>query len=254
MNTTVKRRFSGAGFATLCLTTTFAAAITAGCAAPAASRSTGAATTLSGPNDPRRANPDAALAAMRAGNARFVAGTAVAHDGAFERVAATANGQYPVACVLGCADSRTSPDAIFDLGIGEAFVCRVAGAAAGTNIDASLEYGTAVLGAPVIVVLGHGNCGAMKAAIADKPLPGSLPALIAEIRPAVVRARAAYPNATADELLEAATREQVMGEVRRLQKESPVLRERVANGSLKIVGAMYSLEDGRVTWLSEATK
>ena len=161
-----------------------------------------------------------------------------------ERVAATASHQYPVACVFACADSRTPPESIFDLGIGELFVCRVAGVASGVNDTASMEYGTAVLGTPLIVVMGHKNCGAMKAAITDKPLPGSLPQLIAQIRPA----EEAYPNADASTLLTAATREQVHGEISHLMK-SPVIREQVASGKLKIVGAIYDITDGTITWL-----
>ena len=198
--------------------------------------------------DPRRATPDAALAALKAGNKRFLSGRPRENYNNMERVAATATHQYPVACVFACADSRTPPEAIFDLGIGELFVCRVAGVASGVNNDASFEYGTAVLGAPLIVVMGHNGCGAMKAAIANKPLPGSIPHLIAQIRPAVKRAEAADPKSGGATLLAAATREQVQGEMRHLM-ETPVIREQVRSGKLQIVGAMYDITDGTVTWL-----
>lgn len=213
------------------------------CCQPTATKSTVAAVD----NDPRRASPDAALAALKAGNARFLSGKTREDYNHRDQIAATAAHQYPIACVFACADSRTPPEAIFDQGIGELFVCRVAGVVSGVNDDASLEYGTAVLGAPLIVVMGHKNCGAMKAAIANKPLPGSLPVLVAQIRPAVKRAEAENPKADAATLLAAATREQVKGEIRHLMA-SPVIRSQVASGKLKIVGAIYSTDDGAISW------
>ncbi len=203
------------------------------------------------PEDPRRESPDAALTALKEGNGRFLSGNTVSHLDAFSRVAETASNQYPIACVFACADSRTPPEAIFDLGIGELFVCRVAGVASGVNDEASLEYGTAVLGAPLVVVMGHKNCGAMKAAIAGKPLPGVLPKLMDQILPAVKRAKAKFPNADAATLLAEATREQVMGEINHLLK-SPVISAQVAAGKLKIVGAIYSIDDGKIDWLGES--
>ncbi len=206
------------------------------------------ATTLAGENDPRRTTPDAALAALKAGNERFRAGFQVGHRDAMSKVAASAAHQYPIASVIGCADSRTAPEAIFDLGIGELFVCRVAGVAAEVNDVASLEYGSEHLGVPLIVVLGHTHCGAMAAAVADKPLPGSLPHLIDTIRPSVERARAALPDADKEALIAAATKEQVLREVRRL-KASPVLSELIHEGKLRIVGAIYDIQNGTVSWL-----
>lgn len=199
-------------------------------------------------SDPRRANPDAALKALKAGNARFVSDGATHHFDNLQRVEATAKSQYPYASIIGCADSRTPPEVIFDSGIGELFVCRVAGVASSVNDEASLEYGSAVLGVPVIVVLGHTGCGAMKAAIANKPLPGSLPHLVAQIRPAVKRAEQSQPQVSGSALLDAATREQVYGEINRL-KSSPVLSGLLREGKLKIIGAIYNVGDGAVTWL-----
>ncbi|MFO0962094.1 MAG: carbonic anhydrase [Phycisphaerales bacterium] len=220
-----------------------------GCATRPASTATASAD--AGAKDPRRASPDAALAALRAGNERFIAGGSSISANAKQRVAATAAGQYPVAAVFGCADSRTPPELIFDLGVGEVFTCRVAGVASGVNDVASLEYANAVLGVPLIVVMGHTECGAMKAAIADKPLPGSLPKLADQIRPAVAQARKANPGMDDHALLDPATRAQVMAEIQRLLATSPVLRESVSAGKLKIVGAIYDLKSGGVTWLGE---
>lgn len=223
--------------------------ITSACVHHSCCRPTGSSpqTAASG-NDSRRATPDAALAALKAANARFVNGRANHHFDNLQRVGATAKNQYPFASVFTCADSRTPPEVIFDSGIGELFVCRVAGVASSVNDEASLEYGAAVLGSPVIVVLGHTACGAMKAAIANKPLPGSLPHLVAQIRPAVKRAEHDQPHADGSALLDAATREQVRGEIKRLQA-SPVLSRLLREGKLKIVGAIYNVGDGTVTWL-----
>ena len=204
-------------------------------------------TVTAGATDPRRATPDAALAALKAGNRRFLSGHQTAHWDALGKAAASAKHQYPIASVFTCSDARTPPEAIFDLGIGELFVCRVAGVASGVNDDASLEYGAAALGAPLIVVMGHKNCGAMKAAIANKPLPGSLPKLIAQIRPAVKKAETANPKADPATLLAAATREQVAAEIKHLMS-SPVIRKQVSEGKLKVVGAIYNIEDGTVSW------
>lgn len=201
-----------------------------------------------GINDPRRASPENALAALKSGNKRFASGMPRSKYDKLERIAATASYQHPIACALACADSRTPPEAIFDLGIGELFVCRVAGVASGVNDLASLEYGTAVLGAPVIVVMAHNNCGAMKAAIANKPLPGSLPKLIAQIRPAVKRAEVKNPKADPATLLDVATHQQVQAEILHLM-ESPVIRQQVKEGKLKVVGAIYNISDGTITWL-----
>jgi len=198
--------------------------------------------------DPRRISPDAALVALKEGNHRFATSQVIDHKDNFKRVAATTNGQHPIASVIGCADSRTPPEVIFDLGLGELFVCRVAGVASGVNDVASLEYGAEHLGVPLIVVLGHTNCGAMKAAIADQPLPGSLPHLMDAIRPAVARARATNPHDNANTLLADATKEMVLGEIKTLEK-SPVLHELIHEGKLKIVGAIYSVKNGKVTWL-----
>lgn len=201
-----------------------------------------------GKSDPRRASPQAALAALKSGNKRFSSGKPRSTYNKLERIAATASYQHPIACALACADSRTPPEAIFDLGIGELFVCRVAGIAAGVNDLASLEYGSVVLGAPLIVVMAHNNCGAMKAAIANKPLPGSLPKLVAQIRPAVKRAEGENPKADSATLLDAATRQQVQAEMNHLM-ESPVIRRQVRDGKLKVVGAIYSIDDGTIIWL-----
>src|SRR5205807_6485964 len=133
-------------------------------------------------------SPDAALERLREGNARYVRGVSLRHDFRHEREA-LAGGQNPYAAILSCADSRIAPEYAFDSGRGDLFVCRVAGNFANAESIASLEYSVAVLGAPLILVLGHDSCGAVDAAIKSlkdgTTLPGHLPSLVEGVAPAV---------------------------------------------------------------------
>src|SRR6516165_4428666 len=132
--------------------------------------------------------PDAALKRLMQGNARYVDGVARRHDFRHEREA-LAGGQNPYAAILSCADSRIAPEYAFDTGRGDLFVCRVAGNFASAEATASLEYAVAELGTPLIMVLGHGSCGAVDATIKSlkdgTTLPGHLPSLVTAIAPAV---------------------------------------------------------------------
>jgi carbonic anhydrase len=191
--------------------------------------------------------PKAALARLDAGNRRFVNGR-LRHprrDG--RRRAALAEGQAPFAAVLGCADSRVPPEVIYDEGLGNLFVARVAG---NTTSDAlvagSIEYSVTQLGSVVIVVLGHEQCGAVKAAIdvvtKGTQLPGDLPAVVAPILPIV---EAAVSSGTpTDQLLDVVTKENVRRAVATLTATS-LLADSIAQGKLQIVGREYLLESGR---------
>src|SRR3984893_12781652 len=133
-------------------------------------------------------SPDASLERLLKGNTRYVEGVSLRHDFKHEREA-LAGGQNPYAAILSCADSRIAPEYAFDSGRGDLFVCRVAGNFANDDSVGSLEYGVAVLGVPLILVLGHDACGAVDATIKslkdDKPLPGHMPSLVAALSPAV---------------------------------------------------------------------
>src|ERR1700731_1986221 len=133
-------------------------------------------------------SPDASLERLLKGNQRYVEGLSRRHDFKHEREALS-GGQNPFAGILSCADSRIAPEYAFDSGRGDLFVCRLAGNFANDDSVASLEYGVAVLGVPLILVLGHDACGAVDAAIKslrdDKPLPGHMPSLVTAIAPAV---------------------------------------------------------------------
>ncbi|MGN8093433.1 carbonic anhydrase [Methylobacterium sp. 22177] len=192
--------------------------------------------------------PEAALTRLRDGNGRYVANTPANRDFAAGR-AARAAAQYPIACIVGCADARVAPDFIFDQGPGDLFVVRVAGNFVTTDGLASLEYGVSVLGAPLILVLGHSDCGAVKATIdvmkTDATLPGHLPVLIDAIRPAVDLAE----KARAQDPLAEAVAQNVRHSVRRLQQAGPILAETVAAGRVKVMGGFYDIGTGRVAML-----
>jgi carbonic anhydrase len=190
--------------------------------------------------------PEEALQRLRDGNARYAANTAVNKDYSAGR-AARALSQKPFASIVSCADSRVAPELAFDQGPGALFVVRLAGNFVNEDGLASLEYGAAFLGTPLIMVLGHSSCGAVAATIKvvedGSPLPGHLPSLTNAIRPAVEAAAAAKP----DDLLAAATVENVRQNVERLQTAEPILGEMVEAGTVKVVGGVYDIATGTVT-------
>ncbi|MCK9918582.1 carbonic anhydrase [Microbacteriaceae bacterium K1510] len=186
--------------------------------------------------------PDAALQALMDGNRRFTERKMTAFDEDLSLLKQnTAEKQEPFAAVLSCADSRVPVEIAFDQSIGHLFVARVAGNITTPEITASLEYGALVLGTKVIMVLGHGNCGAVKATIDGKPVPGQISALYAPIRPAVDQAG---PN------LEAAIKANAKNQARILAQASPVLAGLIKENKLKVVAAHYDLNNGRVSLLS----
>jgi len=149
--------------------------------------------------------------------------------------------QHPHATILSCADSRVAPEIVFDQGLGDLFDVRVAGNIAGDAEIASIEYAADHLGVPVLVVLGHQRCGAVTAATEPGEAPGHLPVLIAAIRPAVEQARG-MPGDTIDN----AVRINVENVVRQLTGSQPVLAGLAAAGRLQVVGAVYSLDTGKI--------
>ena len=186
--------------------------------------------------------PQAALQALMDGNQRYVEGRlqSLTEDLSILKEK-TAEKQEPFAAVLSCADSRVPVELVFDQSIGHVFVTRVAGNIASAEITASLEYGVAVLGCKAIMVLGHGNCGAAKAAIEGKEVPGQISTLYAPIQPAV---DAAGPNL--DGVIDANAKIQAA----LLKEASPVLAGMVKNGTLIVVAARYDLASGKVTLLT----
>jgi carbonic anhydrase len=186
-------------------------------------------------------SPDAALQQLIDGNRRFAEGHMTSFDQDLNVLKAkTVDKQEPFAAVLSCADSRVPVELIFDQSIGHVFVTRVAGNIATSAIIASLEYGVAVLGTKAIMVLGHANCGAVKASIDAKAAPGQISALYPYIRPAVDQAGAN---------LEAAIKANANIQASLLRQSSPVLAEHIKQNQLKIVAGYYDLASGKVSLL-----
>lgn len=189
-------------------------------------------------------SPGASLERLLKGNARYVEGVSLRHDFKHEREALV-GGQNPYAAVLSCADSRIAPEYAFDSGRGDLFVCRVAGNFANNESIASLEYAVAVLGAPLILVLGHDSCGAVSATIKslkdDTTLPGHMPSLVTGIAPAVKTV-----SQQAGDVLGNAIRQNVIDNVAKLGSATPILSAAVEQGKLKVAGGIYRLRDGRV--------
>ncbi len=193
--------------------------------------------------------PKQALERLMQGNARYVAGTSQV-TGFEQSRQRLATGQNPYACILSCADSRIGPEYCFDEGRGDLFVTRVAGNFVTPEILASLEYGVAVLGAPVILVLGHTGCGAIGAAVDayDKhtQFPGHIQSLTTALAGAV---KAAQQSAAGGNLVAAATEQNVIQNVRQLRQASPLLAPRVSAGDLLVAGGIYELTTGKVRLL-----
>ena len=192
-------------------------------------------------------SPDQALEILKEGNRLFVAGKGVRpqQTGA-ERRAALAHAQRPFCVLVGCSDSRVSPELLFGRGLGELFIVRNAGNVVDLAAMGSIEYGVAVLGAPLVVVLGHERCGAVQAAVdvveKDTEFPGSIGQMIEPILPAVLRAKREGEH----DLLDRAVRHNVARIVERLRGTEQMLQEPLRQGRLKIVGARYDLDDGVV--------
>ncbi len=190
-----------------------------------------------------------ALRRLKEGNARFVSGHARFPTVQKEVRAELAKGQQPYATVLGCSDSRVPPELVFDAGFGELFVIRVAGNVLGPSIVGTLQYAGAQLHTPLFIVLGHEGCGAVEAAIASKfhgALHQSRIALLLEnIIPALNNLDQTLPPAA---LLDAAVEANVRWTVQEVL-ETPEGRARVAQGDVKVVGAVYELDTGRVRFL-----
>jgi carbonic anhydrase len=189
-------------------------------------------------------SPEASLERLLKGNHRYVEGLSRRHDFKHEREALT-GGQNPYAGILSCADSRIAPEYAFDSGRGDLFVCRVAGNFANDDTVASMEYAVAILGTPLLLVLGHDACGAVDATIKslkdNTVLPGHLPSLVTALAPAVKAVSQDEGNP-----LDNAIRQNVIDNVAKLKSATPILSAAVEQGKLKVVGGIYRLADGRV--------
>lgn len=192
--------------------------------------------------------PDDALAALKDGNARFVAGKMLNCD-LMAQVKATATGQAPIAAIVGCIDSRVPPEAVFDQHIGDIFAARVAGNFVNTDIIGSLEFATAVAGSKAIVILAHSSCGAVKGAVDEVKL-GNLTAMLEKIEPAIQATPLTGEKSSSNTAyVEAVSTKNAELTVAVLLDRSPVIKELVDAGKVKVVAAKHDVATGEVTFL-----
>lgn len=198
------------------------------------------------------AKSDAALELLKAGNKRFTDSQTIhPNQNAARRSETTTGGQHPIASILSCSDSRVVPEILFDQGIGDVFIIRVAGNVADGDEIGSIEYGVGHLKTPLFVVLGHTSCGAVTAVVMGAEVHGSIPALVDNIVPAAKRAGAANPKNFGAELVPAAIRENVWVSIEDVFNRSSEVRELVEKGELMVVGGIYNIESGNVEWLGK---
>jgi len=199
---------------------------------------------------PRRSlNADQALRELLDGNQRFVRGNRLTPRGRPQDFLALTHGQFPEAVVVSCADSRVPPEILFDVGVGDIFVVRLAGnviGGAGVSVKGSIEYAVVELNVPLILVLGHSGCGAVKSAIRhiddSDALPGAIGGLVELIKPAVARSKGMPGDPLGN-----AVRKNVEIGVEKLQRLEPIVAPRVKDGKVKVVGGIYDLSSGTVT-------
>ena len=195
--------------------------------------------------------PEKALDILVAGNRRFVSNLRVNRN-LLQQVNETSSGQYPFAIVLSCIDSRTSAELIFDQGLGDIFSARVAGNVVNEDVLGSMEFACQVAGSKLIVVLGHSKCGAVKGACEHVHL-GHLTGLLNKISPAVHEVEQAggadLPQA---EFVEKVALENTRQQMRAILERSPILEHLFRDGKIGIVGAMYSVESGEVSFFEQA--
>ncbi|MBC5796129.1 carbonic anhydrase [Sphaerospermopsis sp. LEGE 00249] len=200
-------------------------------------------------------NPVSANEAQRRlveGNRRFVNQSRRYPNQSKRRLQSVSKTQYPYAAILGCADSRVPPELIFDQGLGDLFVVRVAGNIASDEAIGSLEYATTALGTELIIVLGHERCGAVKAAMKNQPVPGNVGSIVDEIRPALpqIQQRTSDISDINDSNYEQnAIINNIQYQVERLQNNSAVLAKLIGAGRLNVVGAFYDLDTGKVNFI-----
>ncbi len=183
------------------------------------------------------------------GNARFASGNAAHPDQSAERRTEVVPSQHPFAVVVSCSDSRVPPEVVFDQGLGDIFVVRTAGEVVDNVATGSIEYAVEHLGVPLVVVLGHDSCGAVKATVEGGEASGHIASLVEAIKPAVDSARKETKNR--DEILDLSIDNNIENIVNYLKTSEPILSKSVKEGKLKIIGARYHLDSGKVDFVDE---
>ena len=195
--------------------------------------------------------PDQILQGLKDGNERYVNNNLTPRDYPAQ-VRATATGQFPEAVIISCIDSRVPVEQVFDKGVGDVFVARVAGNFVNEDILGSTEFGTAVAGSKVVIVMGHEHCGAVKAAI-DEVERGNITAMLDKIEPAVDMTEDFEGDQTSEnsEYVTNVVNNNVLNTIAEMRENSPIIAELERNGDIVIAGAFYDLDTGRVTFLDQ---
>jgi carbonic anhydrase len=192
--------------------------------------------------------PDMVIQSLKEGNQRFMRNDLTARDHSAQ-VRESVKAQYPKAIVLSCVDSRVPVEDVFDRGIGDIFVARVAGNFANEDILGSMEFACKVAGSKLVLVMGHEHCGAVKSAIDDVKL-GNITSMLAKIRPAVEKVEyEGERNSKNQEFVHLVSESNVRNTLAKIRSESPILKEMEDQGELKIMGALYDMDNGKVTFL-----
>lgn len=192
--------------------------------------------------------PDEIIQTLKEGNERFINNELTARDHS-SQVRRSTNGQFPKAVVLSCLDSRVPVEDVFDGGIGDFFVGRVAGNFVNEDLLGSMEFGCKVAGSKVILVLGHEHCGAVKSAIDDVKL-GNITAMLSKIRPAVDKVTYEGDRTSGNpEFVGKVCESNVKHTIEQIRQNSPILKDMEDSGQIKIVGAIYDMDNGKVTFL-----
>lgn len=200
-------------------------------------------------------SPELALEMLKEGNIRFYSETPLHPNIDKERrKLTTEDGQHPFATVIACSDSRVPVEMIFDQGIGDVFVIKVAGNVCDVDEIGSIEYGVDHLGTPILVILGHSHCGAVTAVCTDAEVHGSIPQLVDNIIPAVESVKEDNPGVPGQELVPDAVRANVFLSIDDLLKNSKATRERIKEKQLMVVGAVYDIKTGMIEWLGKHPK
>ena len=195
---------------------------------------------------------DEALAKLKEGNMRYVAQASVApHQDAARRHETATGGQHPFATILSCADSRVPLEIVFDQGVGDIFAVRVAGNVAAVDELGTMEYGAEHLAVPLIVVLGHTKCGAVTAVVKNEPVTENIGQLVAPIVPAVKSVKSRFASASLDEVISKSIEANVWQAISDIYAKSPLLKKMAAAGKVKVVGALYDIDSGKVQWFGE---
>ena len=192
--------------------------------------------------------PDMVIQSLKEGNARFMRNDLTARDHSAQ-VRESVKAQFPKAIVLSCVDSRVPVEDVFDRGIGDVFVARVAGNFVNEDILGSMEFACKVSGSKLVLVMGHEHCGAVKSAVDDVKL-GNITPMLSKIRPAVEMVEYEGDRTSKNqEFVQMVNISNVQNTLERIRKESPILKEMEDNGEIKIVGAVYDMDNGKVTML-----